>query len=133
MDNFEAKLCVENVKLLDELKKDINIRFEKWGQNHWGAKLTDSDSVGIVYCPNEFSDAKIAHELLHLKIGHIMGHNGYLHLQAALHPPYISRIFTDEVLTHLLNSYEHMKIIDEYRAIEGYSTKGRQNIVSGNS
>lgn len=114
MDNFREKLCVRNIELLTEIEKKMPVIFEAWDKTHWGAKIRNSDKAGIVYYPTVFSDAKIAHELLHLKISSMMGNNAILLLEASFCFPHLNRIFNHQVGEHFLNSYEHMKIFQEY-------------------
>ena len=117
MGNFREKLCASNIELLTEIEKTLTVEFEAWNKIHWGAKIRNSDKVGIVYYSKEFSNAKVAHELLHLKISLIMENNAALLLEASLHLPHLNRLFHHQVGEHFLNSYEHMKIFEEYKSM----------------
>lgn len=114
MCNFRDKLCVKNVALLQEIEKIHPVRFEKWDQQNWGAKFSIKENVGIVFHPTIFSDAKAAHELLHLKMNIIMGDNRILLEEALKYPPHLPKLFQFEVVQHFLNSYEHKKMFEEY-------------------
>lgn len=116
MSNFREQLCANNIALLTEIEKKIPVIFEEWDKKYWSATIRDS-GVGVVYHPLIFSDAKAAHELLHIKIGLIMGNNKVLFDEAIKRVssiPSFLFLFQHDVCQYFLNSYEHMKIFQEY-------------------
>lgn len=114
MSDIRDNLCVKNKKLLHKIEESIPVEFIQWDKNYWAAKLTFDKMKGIVYYPTEFSDAKAAHELLHIKIGSVMGDNEKL-FEKAQNYPNLKYIFQHKVAEHFLNSYEHKKMFAEYK------------------
>lgn len=123
MCNLKDKLNKQNVALLDEIEKIFPVEFEKWDEQHWGAKIKKNPNIGVIYYPSTFSDAKVAHELLHLKIGSIMGDNlTLLEYPKKLQNKMIENLFNHKVVEHFLNSYEHMKMFGSYKSM-GFDEK----------
>ena len=121
--NLKDKLNEQNAALLDEIEKIFPVEFEKWDKQYWGAKIKKNPNIGIIYHPTTFSDAKVAHELLHLKIGSIMGDNQtLLEYPKKLQNKMVENLFNHKVVEHFLNSYEHMKMFSLYKSM-GFDDK----------
>lgn len=135
MCNFKDKLCANNVALLHEIEEIFPVKFEQWSEQHWGAVIKKNNNIGIVYHPSTFSDAKVAHELLHLKISSIMGDNIALLEKSRTSSNEIKNIFNHKVVEHFLNSYEHMKMFNMYKSmgfegVDFFEDMGQWNDVS---
>lgn len=117
MNDFREMLCDNNKKLLSEIEEKLPIVFECWNNSYWGAKYFNYKTLGKIYHPNEFSDAKVAHELLHFKISLIMGNNSILVIKAKLKDSHVVNFIRDEMVEDFLNHYEHMMLYNEYKAM----------------
>ena len=88
----------QNRRLLDDIENFISVRFEEWDKDFYAGKISKSEGCGVVYCKPDLHQAKIAHELLHIKTGYSLGDDN----------------ITDNLCEGLLNQTEHYLFFDEY-------------------
>lgn len=123
MNNQEIRNSLNdvNIRLLDEIEKIIPVRFDEWDKNYYAGKISIKDGYGVVYCKPDMHQAKIAHELLHIKTGCLLGDNNIMLVKARQSRNPLSRmIITEELCEGLLNQTEHSLFFDDYMAM-GYN------------
>ena len=122
MNNQEIKDCLNNGNklLLDEIEKMLPVRFEVWDENYYAGKISMKEGCGVVYCKPDMHQAKIAHELLHIKTGYLLGDNKIMLVRArqSMNPLSIM-IITEALCEGLLNQTEHSLFFEDYMAM-GY-------------
>lgn len=117
MTDLEIKnsLNDENKRLLDDIENFISVRFEVWDKDFYAGKISKSEGCGVVYCKPDLHQAKIAHELLHIKTGYSLGDdNVMLGMAHKSGNPIVRMIITDNLCEGLLNQTEHYLFFDEY-------------------
>jgi hypothetical protein len=117
MTNLEIKnsLNDENKRLLDDIENFISVRFEVWDKDFYAGKISKSEGCGVVYCKPDLHQAKIAHELLHIKTGYSLGDdNVMLGMAHKSGNPIVRMIITDDLCEGLLNQAEHYLFFEEY-------------------
>ena len=125
MDNLEIrnKLNAQNLNLLQEIESTmLPVIFEEWSNNHYASKIAKSQSCGVVYCRPDLNQAKIAHELLHVKTGFLLGDCIImLQIVGQCNVPLAELIIHDSFCEGLVNQTEHYLFYNEYLAM-GYNT-----------
>ena len=105
----------QNKRLLDEIEQSIPVRFEEWNEDFYAGKISKSEGCGVVYCKPDMNQAKIAHELLHIKTGYSLGDNNVmLEMARQSRNPIVRMIITDDLCEGLLNQSEHYLFFEEY-------------------
>lgn len=105
----------QNRRLLDDIENFISVRFEEWDKDFYAGKISKSEGCGVVYCKPDLHQAKIAHELLHIKTGYSLGDdNVMLGMAHKSGNPIVRMIITDDLCEGLLNQTEHYLFFDEY-------------------
>jgi hypothetical protein len=108
-------LSEQNKRLLEEIEKSIPVRFEEWDKDFYAGKISKSEGCGVVYCKSDLHQAKIAHELLHVKTGHSLGDNNIMLVMARQsRNPFVRMIITGNLCEGLLNQAEHYLFFEEY-------------------
>lgn len=124
MDDQEirSKLDAPNQQLLREIESNmLPVRFEEWNASYYGSKIAKSQGCGIVYCMPDLHQAKIAHELLHIKTGFLLGDTGImLKVVNQCANPMARAIIIDELCEDLVNQTEHFLFFEEYKDM-GYN------------
>lgn len=124
MDDQEirSKLNEQNQRLLHEIESNMMpVRFEEWDVSHYAGKIAKSQGCGIVYCMSDLHQAKIAHELLHIKTGYLLGDTGImLKVVGQCANPIAHAIIADKFCEDLVNQTEHSLFFEEYLAM-GYN------------
>ncbi len=104
-----------NKRLLDEIEQSIPVRFVEWNEKFYAGKISQSEGCGVVYCKSDMHQAKIAHELLHIKTGYSLGDdNVMLEMARQSGNPILRMIITDDLCEGLLNQAEHYLFFEEY-------------------
>lgn len=117
MTNQEIRnrLNDQNRRLLDEIEESISVRFEEWDKDFYAGKISKSEECGVVYCKPDLHQAKIAHELLHIKTGYSLGDDNVMLVMARQSSnPIVRMIITDDLCEGLLNQAEHYLFFEEY-------------------
>ena len=105
----------QNRRLLDDIENFISVRFEEWDKDFYAGKISKSEGCGVVYCKPDLHQAKIAHELLHIKTGYSLGDdNVMLGMAHKSGNPIVRMIITDDLCEGLLNQTEHYLFFEEY-------------------
>lgn len=124
MDDQEirSRLNEPNRQLLQEIESNmLPVRFEEWDESHYAAKIAKSQGCGIVYCMPDLYQAKIAHELLHIKTGFSLGDdNVMLDMARQSGNPLVMMVITEDLCEGLLNQAEHYLFFEEYKNM-GYN------------
>lgn len=117
ISEYRNRLCDANKKLLTEIEGKIPVKFEESNKDYWQAGIRKEENCGVIYYKEPFSDCKIAHELLHIKIGLIMGDNGimlcYCGKNALLNWLFLNK--DNDAASQILNAYEHLAIFPLYK------------------
>lgn len=120
-DEIKYQLNEQNKKLLQTIEEFLPVRFELWDENYYGAKISKKENCGIVYCRTDLHQAKIAHELLHLKTGSLLGDDEViLSFVRKSISPQVYQIVSDSLCKDLLNHTEHYLMFEEYQSM-GYN------------
>jgi hypothetical protein len=114
ISEYRNHLCEANRSLLAEIEEKIPVVFEKSNDDCWLATIRKTENCGVVYCKEPFADNKIAHELLHIKMGLIMGDNSIM-LQKCDNNALLKWLFIENnAAPQILNAYEHLVILPMY-------------------
>lgn len=105
----------QNKRLLDVIEQSIPVRFEEWNEDFYAGKISKREGCGVVYCKPDLHQAKIAHELLHIKTGYTLGDdNVMLEMARQCGNPIVRMIITDDLCEGLLNQAEHYLFFEDY-------------------
>lgn len=118
ISEYRNNLCEANQRLLEEIEKTLPVIFEKSNKKCWQAGIRKQQKCAVVYCMNYFSNDKIAHELLHIRMGLILGDNGIM-LKKCGKNPILKMLFNNQnnAASQILNAYEHLVIFKQYLAM----------------
>jgi hypothetical protein len=101
------------IDLLTEVRKGYDVRFAEHVENNAAVYKINKEAT-VLYNPQRFSNAAIAHELLHVWI-EALGYytSNHIYCVAKEHPK-LSRIFSKNLCDHVGNCQEHLKMYPKY-------------------
>lgn len=100
------------------MRNDFRISFEVKNIDHCYV-YSENNTSKIYYNPNNFSNASIAHELLHIKLRRFNFVRNHIYLSCKNHKK-LRLIFTKQLCDHISNCFDHVKMYPEYLQL-GYS------------
>jgi hypothetical protein len=116
---IEVLLDENTTTLLLDLRKEFQIEFVE--RNSFDCEVFSKDKKSIIYYnPNNFTNASIAHELLHVwlkQFNYVIGN--HLYLQCFEHL-ILKKIFSKRLCDYIGNCFDHLKMYPKYLEM-GYS------------
>jgi hypothetical protein len=120
-NSVENMLDTNNKQLLREIREKYSVKFETHNEDY-AANYTANKSAIIYYNPAKFSNAAIAHELLHVWLKTFGGFSSNHIYLAFVNDPKFVHIFSKELCDHIGNCQDHLKMYPKYVEM-GYSPK----------
>lgn len=112
-----------NQALLFEIEKAVPVRFTPWEEDHFSCQLHKNEKgehiEAEVFYREPLSQAKIAHELLHAKVGLTFGDNSIMFSVNDKHVLF-SHMMKAEYASGILNACEHLVFFKDYLGM-GYN------------
>lgn len=106
-----------NKALISEIEKSIPVRFTQWEEDHYSCQLHKNE-IGDhieaeIFYKEPLAQAKIAHELLHAKVGYTFGDNYIMYTVSDKHV-FFSYMLKNEFASGILNACEHIIFFKDY-------------------